>query len=297
MAESPVMAGEHEDQDDQRTQPVPHGSPELQAEPPPGTPYGGAPQVVPGQQYGPPPQPQQYGPPQYLQPQRLQAPYMQQPVPPRFGPARFGPPQYAPAGPSFGPGPYGPGGGPGSGQVPVVLAAVLALVAAALAVAGTFGTFLSFESTSTYGGRSSTSTSASTGWGETVEPASGYATTSNLQGLPLVIGAVLLVVAGLWLGLRRGAAPSSARALGAAGAGILVAATLMIWLTINAAARNSTAYVRSRDSAPRPGGAVEIEQTVGPGAGAWLVLVAGILALVVAVVLVAGARSAERRPG
>jgi hypothetical protein len=35
-------------------------------------------------------------------------------------------------------------------------------------------------------------------------------------------------------------------------------------------------------------GAVEIEQTVGPGAGAWLVLVAGILALVVAVVLVAG---------
>jgi hypothetical protein len=214
MAESPVMAGEREDQDDQRTQPVPHGSPELQAEPPPGTPYGGAPQVVPGQQYGPPPQPQQYGPPQYLQPQRLE-------------------------------------------HLHVGLDGV----------------------------------------GETVEPASGYATTSNLQGLPLVIGAVLLVVAGLWLGLRRGAAPSSARALGAAGEGILVAATLMIWLTINAAARNSTAYVRSRDSAPRSGGAIEIEQTVGPGAGAWLVLVAGILALVVAVVLVAGARSAERRPG
>jgi hypothetical protein len=42
----------------------------------------------------------------------------------------------------------------------------------------------------------------------------------------------------------------------------------MIWLTINAAARNSTAYVRFRGSAPRSAGAVEIEQTVGPGAGA-----------------------------
>lgn len=82
----------------------------------------------------------------------------------------------------------------------MVLAAVLALVAAAPAVAGTFGTLLSYESTSTYGGRSNTSTSASTGWRDTVEPASGYGMTSNLQGLPLVIGAVLLVVAGLWLG-------------------------------------------------------------------------------------------------
>jgi hypothetical protein len=128
-------------------------------------------------------------------------------------------------------------------------------------------------------------------------PAPEYETASSLQGLPLVVGAVLLVVAGAWLGVRRDAAPSSARALGASGAAILVGATLMIWLTINAAACNSTAYVRAQDSRPRSTFSSELEQTVGPGAGAWLVLVAGILAFVVAVVLIVGARSAEQRSG
>jgi hypothetical protein len=98
---------------------------------------------------------------------------MQQQVPPQQVPPQFGPAQFGPPGPSFGGGPYGPGGGPRSGQVPVLLAAVLALVAAAPAVAGTFGTLLSYESTSTYRGRSNTSTSASTGWRDMVEPASG----------------------------------------------------------------------------------------------------------------------------
>jgi hypothetical protein len=138
-------------------------------------------------------------------------------------------------------------------------------------------------------------TCPSTGRRSTPRP--GTARASSLQGLPLVVGAVLLVVAGAWLGVRRDAAPSSARAPGASGAAILVGATLMIWLTINAAACNSTAYVRAQDPRPRSTSSSELEQTVGPGAGAWLVLVAGILAFVVAVVLIVGARSAEQRSG
>jgi hypothetical protein len=87
------------------------------------------------------------------------------------------------------------------------------------------------------------------------------------------------------------------RALGAAGAGILVAATLMIWLTINAR-RAQLHRLRAVPGLGAEVGGRRRDRADGrAGRGGLLVLAAGILALVVAVVLIGGARSAERRPG
>jgi hypothetical protein len=112
------------------------------------------------------------------------------------------------------------------------------------------------------------------GWRDTVEPASGYGMTSNLQGLPLVIGAVLLVVAGLWFG------PWARRAQGS-------------WcrhphdLADDQRRRAQLHRLRAVPGLGAEVGGRRRDRADGrAGRGGLLVLAAGILALVVAVVAV-----------
>src|SRR5689334_17690445 len=131
-------------------------------------------------------------------------------------------------------GPYGYGQARVS--VPWMIAAALLAVAAALAVGGSFGAFsvYRFESQSDV---VSSSTTTTTGWGDFQEPAPQEGTPSApalLHGIPLVVGAVVALVAAglLMLSARRPGDQVPARLLGTCAAGLLVGVVAVIWLEL-----------------------------------------------------------------
>lgn len=178
--------------------------------------------------------------------------------------------------------------GPPHGQAAPVtrlLGATLLVVTAGLAAGGSFGAFTVYRFDS---GTSST-TRTTTGWAYTfdqdppdVEPG------APLLGIPLTVGAVLALVAALLLvlGGRRAGEAVQGRVLGTAAGGLICGTVASIWLDL---VSSISYYAALRDS---DGADVTYTQTVDPGIGGWLVLAAGVLALVAVGLLLLPGRSA-----
>jgi hypothetical protein len=157
---------------------------------------------------------------------------------------------------------------------------VLLVVAAGLAVGGSFAAFQVYRYESGY---SEASTTTSSGWGVTVEPAPEQPTpqVGPLHGIPLTVAAVLALVAALLLVLwaRRADDPATARLLGVLAGGVLIGVVSVIWLNLLTALRNVNAV------AEEAGPDSSFRATAEVGAGAYLVLVAGAAALVAVALL------------
>jgi hypothetical protein len=169
-----------------------------------------------------------------------------------------------------------------------MIAAALLVVAAALAVGGSFGAFsiYRFESQSDV---VSSSTTTTTGWGDFEEPPSegAPAAAEILHGIPLVVAAVLALVAAvlLLMSARRPDDPAPGRLLGTGAAGLLVGVVAVIWLELITFTRNVAA------NAAASGPDSEFRSTYEIGVGGYLILVGGLAALVAAVLLLVPRRS------
>lgn len=213
------------------------------------------------------PGPQQPG-PQSPGPHPYGAPQGPPPWPPSPGPAytQPGPPPY---GPGWGaaPSPYGPPPAARSGRVPVVVAAVLLLVAAALAIGGTFAPFATYSF-------SDLNTSISTGWAVTYEPPDpDYETVGDLSGIPITAGAALSLLAAILLLASRRPAPA-VRLIGVTGAAVLVGAVATVLLGLLTTAANVAQTESDSESA---GLSSMTTYLIGPGA--WIELAAAAVAL------------------
>jgi hypothetical protein len=205
---------------------------------------------------------------------------------------------FPPPGPGWSPGPYQPGPPPaptwssGAPQefsyqaVPPLavsrrrhlVAVVLLVVGAVLAVAGSVG---ALRVTRTVTATATVPTTArTTGWTTAIDPPGPTGSTS-LVGIPLVVGAVLALVAAALLvaGVRRPADPTRSRLLGIGACGMLVGTIVSIWLKLPSAV-SVAAIIAARGT----------EQTVSVGVGAWLLLVAGVVALAAVACLLAPVR-------
>jgi hypothetical protein len=164
---------------------------------------------------------------------------------------------------------YGaPSGGPpaATGRGTLLVAVGLLVLAAALSVAGSFGAFMVQRMTSIGGAEPAVFTS--TGWRYDitgVEPPVGGSQQAPLYGLPLVLAGIVAVLAAALLLAR----PGLGRALAVLAGGVLVGSVASLWLNLL-----STVAVLGRVPA--------VWESVELGAGAWLVLLAGMLALVAA---------------
>jgi len=172
----------------------------------------------------------------------------------------------------------------GPPQAPIAVSRLVAagffVVAAALALGGSFGALsvYRFESELTPG-----STTTTTGWGSFEEPvpAEPLPTPKILYGIPLVVAAVLALVVAILLVLsaRRTAEPAAVRSLGVGSGGLLVGIVSVIWLQLVTIAQNvaDAAVPGDEDAGFRTSYQI--------GAGGYLILGAALVALAAAVLL------------
>jgi hypothetical protein len=134
---------------------------------------------------------------------------------------------------------YGPP--PAPVAVSRLVAAGLLVVAAALALGGSFGAFSVYRFESDLTATSTTTTT--TGWGYFTDPAPDEPSEAPriLYGVPLAAAAVLALVVALLLVLsaRRTQDPGGVRSLGVGSGGLLVGIVSVIWLQLVSIARNS----------------------------------------------------------
>jgi hypothetical protein len=168
------------------------------------------------------------------------------------------------------------------------VAAVLLLLSAVLAVSGSFATLSEYRVESASG---APAVATSTAWGRTgtETPSEGLDQAAPPIGIPLVVAAVLAIAAAFLL-LRSTADqvdPVRGRILGGVAAGLLAGSVAVIWIEQLTFARNAAANASAISG--RVGGGSPVRATLDLGAGAYLLLVAALLALVAALVLLAGA--------
>ncbi|TQM02232.1 hypothetical protein [Pseudonocardia kunmingensis] len=186
----------------------------------------------------------------------------------------YGYPQFDPPGP----------------QVPRLVATALLAVAAALALGGSFAAFHVYHYESDY---TAPTTSTTTGWGITVEPAPEEPPTSSgsLHGVPLTVAAVLALAAAVVLFLSSRRDPGTGRSFGVGVGGLLVGVVAVIWMDLLTSLRDVRAAVAQ--AGPDSG----FRATAGVGAGGYLILLAGLLALAAAVLLLVSRRPASAPRG
>jgi hypothetical protein len=169
-----------------------------------------------------------------------------------------------------------------------LVAAALLVLAAALAVGGSFAALSVYRFESDFTPATTTTT---TGWGEVQDPVSEQPlpTVVFLYGIPLAVAAVVVLVAAVLLALstRRPDDPPSGRLLGVGGAGMLVGVVSVVWLELVAISRNV-----ARTAEPEDG----IESSYQVGFGGYLILVAAIAALVAALLLLVPRRGTGAPP-
>jgi hypothetical protein len=174
---------------------------------------------------------------------------------------------------------YGPP--PAPVAVSRVVAAALLVVAAALALGGSFGAFSVYRFESGVSPASTTTTT--TGWGYFQEPAPDEPLQAPrvLYGIPLTAAAVLALVVALLLVLsaRRAQDPSAIRSLGVGSGALLVGIVSVIWLQLVSIARNVAASVEPGDAD------LGIRASYVVGVGGYLILAAALAALAAAVLL------------
>ncbi|HEY4418085.1 MAG TPA: hypothetical protein VGN22_01120 [Pseudonocardia sp.] len=173
-------------------------------------------------------------------------------------------------------GPYAhPQTGPPSPNLgaPRLIAAALLVVAAALAVGGTF---LALSVRRYDFGLPGATVVATTGWAVTIQGAPGMTNPPGAAplGIPVVVAAGLAVVAAilLLLSVRRSGDHVLARIAGIGAVGLLVGSVWIIWIELFTLASNAALAVRDGSD----GG---FHPVVVFGAGAWLLLAAALLAL------------------
>jgi hypothetical protein len=180
----------------------------------------------------------------------------------------------------------------GSPPAPVAVARVVAaglfVVAAALALAGSFAAFSVYRFESEL---SPASTTTTTGWGsfEDPVPAEPLPTPRILYGIPITAAAVLALVVALLLVLsaRRTHEPAAVRSLGVGIGGLLVGVVSVIWLQLVTIAQNVV-------DAAQPGDEdAGIRTSYQVGVGGYLILVAALLALAAAVLLLVPRRASH----
>lgn len=173
---------------------------------------------------------------------------------------------------------YGPP--PAPVAVPRLVAAGLFVLAAVLAMAGSFAAFSVYRFESELAPASTTTT---TGWGSFEEPvpAEPLPAPKILYGIPLVVAAVLALVVALLLVLsaRRAQEPGAVRSLGVGSGGLLIGVVSVIWLQLVTIARNVAEAAQPGDEDAGFRTSYQI------GAGGYLILVAALLALAAAVLL------------
>jgi hypothetical protein len=173
-------------------------------------------------------------------------------------------------------GPYAhPQTGPPSPNLgaPRLIAAALLVVAAALAVGGTF---LALSVRRYDFGLPGPTVVATTGWTVNIEGAPGMSNPPGAAplGIPVVVAAGLAAVAAilLLLSVRRAGDHVLARIAGIGAVGLLVGSVWIIWIELFTLASNvATAVTNGSDGGFHP--------VVVFGAGAWLLLAAALLAL------------------
>jgi hypothetical protein len=174
-------------------------------------------------------------------------------------------------------GPYAhPQNGPPSPDLgaPRLIAAALLVVAAALAVGGTF---LALSVRRYDFGLPGATVVFTTGWAVNIQGAPGMSNPPGAAplGIPVVVAAGLAAVAAilLLLSVRRSGDHVLARIAGIGAVGLLVGSVWIIWIELFTLASNAAAAVRDGSD----GG---FHPVVVFGAGAWLLLAAALLALV-----------------
>jgi len=174
----------------------------------------------------------------------------------------------------------GPGGRPRSRAL---VGGVLLAVVAVLAVIGSFGALMVQRHESD----TASWTATWTGWTLTSEPPSpdDPGVVPPLDGILLVIGAVLALVSATLLLTRARRPGDRARLLGVAACGLLAGAIVSIWLELLAARSNTSVFA-----------SLGAQRTVDAGAGAWLLLIAGIMALTAAGILLVPLRPTHGVP-
>ncbi|GAA1177494.1 hypothetical protein [Pseudonocardia alaniniphila] len=157
---------------------------------------------------------------------------------------------------------------------PRLIAAALLVVAAALAVGGTF---LALSVRRYDFGLPGGTVVFTTGWAVNIEGAPGMSNPPGAAplGIPVVVAAGLAAVAAilLLLSVRRSGDHVLARIAGIGAVGLLVGSVWIIWIELFTLASNAAAAVRDGSD----GG---FHPVVVFGAGAWLLLAAALLALV-----------------
>ncbi|WP_232660376.1 hypothetical protein [Pseudonocardia sp. TRM90224] len=165
-----------------------------------------------------------------------------------------------------------------------LFSAALLVVAAGLAVGGSFGAL----TVSTLTTSSGTITTSSSGWWNTIDPPPAVNIEYvPLHGITLAIGAAMALTAAVMLAKSAPSGPDQrqpGRTLGVAAGALLVGVTVSIWLDL-VAEWTSTAARMELD-----GPIAEYQYGIALGFGAWLLLAAGAVALVALIVLMVAGR-------
>jgi hypothetical protein len=169
--------------------------------------------------------------------------------------------------------------GPQDGRPAAIrlVAAALLVVLAALAVGGSFGAFAIWEiagGTDPAGG----STMFENGWQRSADPPPSVPQDNAQHGISLTIGALLGVAAAIMLVLtaRRAGDPAAPRLAGVGAAAFLLGSIGAVWLDVAAFLRVAAALERTTNER----GPTTLDTDFGVGIGAWLLLLAAIIALV-----------------
>ncbi|MEJ3656704.1 hypothetical protein WEH80_27470 [Actinomycetes bacterium KLBMP 9759] len=160
----------------------------------------------------------------------------------------------------------------------------LLVVAAGLAVGGSFGAL----TISTLTTSSGTITTASNGWWNAIDPPPAVNIEYvPLHGVTLAIGAAMALTAAAMLVTGTASAADArqqGRTVGVAAAALLVGVTASIWLDLIAVWTSTVARMEV------DGPIAEYQYGIALGFGAWLLLAAGVVALVALVVLLLAGR-------
>ena len=178
------------------------------------------------------------------------------------------------------------------------MAAILLVVAAGLAVGGSSAETHLYSWTITplpSAGEAApapreTRTVSTTGWAQTYEPpipaeAGEFAGVAPVNGITLVVAGLVTFLGAMLLLFGR--SPVAGK-LCAAGGGLVAGAVAIIWTGIAAGIANQV-------STPQPGSLARTDTFI-PGVGAWLLLVAGALAIVAVAVLIVPGGTARPHP-
>lgn len=164
--------------------------------------------------------------------------------------------------------------------------ALLLVLAAVLAVSGSFATLFVYRVESLGG---APAVQSGTAWREiSTEAPPEFAQATPPIGIPLVVAAVLAVVAAFLLlrSTATGIDSVRGRILGTGAAGLLVGSVAVVWIQQLTLDRNAAANTSAITD--RLGADISFRTTFDLGAGAYLLLVAALLALGAAVILLGG---------